>query len=91
MSRKMVVLVASCLLPLAASLAMAFEGPPTAPAEEILGSEASGPNYRVDPLVRGDGLLHIFVLNTAFGSYQIAGDDLMRERIRDEPEPGAVR
>jgi hypothetical protein len=82
-SRKMVVLVASCLLPLAASFAMAFESPPTAQAEDIFGSEASGPNYRVEPLVRSDGLLHIFVLNTAFGSYQIAGDDLMRERIRE--------
>jgi hypothetical protein len=81
--RKMVVLVASCLLPLATSFAMAFESPPTAQAEDILGSEASGPNYRVEPLVRSDGLLHIFVLNTAFGSYQIAGDDLMRERIRE--------
>jgi len=62
---------------------MAFESPPTAQAEEILGAAASGPNYRVDPLVRSDGLLHIFVLNTAFGTYQIAGDDLMRERIRE--------
>ena len=62
---------------------MAFESPPTAQAEDILGSEASGPNYRVEPLVRSDGLLHIFVLNVAFGSYQIASDDLMRERIRE--------
>jgi hypothetical protein len=62
---------------------MAFEGPPTAQAEEILGSQASGPNYQVESLVHSDGLLHIFVLNTAFGSYEIVGDDLMRERIRE--------
>jgi hypothetical protein len=62
---------------------MAFESPPTAQADEILESQASGPNYRVESLVRSDGLLHIFVLSTAFGSYQIAGDDLMRERIRE--------
>ncbi|MGO4815827.1 hypothetical protein AB4156_40695, partial [Cupriavidus sp. 2MCAB6] len=41
------------------------------------------PNYRVDPEVHSDGLLRLFVLKTAFGTFDIAGEGLMRERIRE--------
>jgi hypothetical protein len=68
--------------------AAAFEAPATTTAQAVLGADASGPNYRVDPEVRSDGLMHLFVLHTAYGSFDIAGDDLMRTRIR---ELGALR
>lgn len=64
-------------------LAAAFETPPTVSAASVLGAQASGPNYRVDPEVHSDGLLRLFVLKTAFGTFDIAGEGLMRERIRE--------
>ena len=63
--------------------AMAFEAPPTARAEAVLGAEATGPNYRVDPEVRSDGLLRLFVLRTRYGVFDVDGDDLMRQRINE--------
>ena len=75
----------SLLIPHAA---LGFEAPPTATAEAVLGAEATGPNYRVDPEVRSDGMLRLFVLRTRFGAFDVDGEDLMRERIR---ELGALR
>lgn len=63
--------------------ATAFEAPPVSSARQVLGAAASGPNYRVEEAVPGDGLLHIFTLTTELGSYQVAGDALMRERIAE--------
>ena len=63
--------------------AMAFEAPPTARAEAVLGAEATGPNYRVDPEVRSDGLLRLFILRTRYGVFDVDGDDLMRQRINE--------
>lgn len=63
--------------------AAAFEPPATTTAQAVLGEAATGPNYRVDPEVRSDGLMHLFVLNTAYGTFDIAGDDLMRMRLRE--------
>lgn len=61
--------------------ALAFETPPTVDATSVLGAQASGPNYRVDREVRSDGLLRLFVLKTTYGTFEIAGEGLMRERI----------
>ena len=63
--------------------ALAFETPPTARAEAVLGAEATGPNYRVDPEVRSDGLLRLFILRTRYGVFDVDGDDLMRQRINE--------
>jgi hypothetical protein len=73
------------LLPilLAAGPAMAFEDPPVVSAESVLGAQARGPNYTVESEVGSDGLLRLFQMRTAFGTYDIAGEGLMRERIRE--------
>lgn len=63
--------------------ALAFEDPPVTTAAAVLGAQATGPNYRVDPEVRSDGLLQLFILHTNFGTFEVAGQDLMRERIRE--------
>jgi hypothetical protein len=63
--------------------ALAFETPPTAQAEAVLRAEATGPNYRIDPEVRSDGLMRLFVLRTRYGAFDVDGEDLMRERIRE--------
>lgn len=77
--------LAAAFMALAAAAlpAAAFEAPPTATAEAVLGNLASGQNYRVDPVVRSDGFLRLFVLHTAFGPFDVAGEALMRERIRE--------
>jgi hypothetical protein len=62
---------------------MAFEIPPATEAEAILGTEASGPNYRVVSPVHSDGFMRIFVLETNYGVFQVEGDDLIRTRIRE--------
>ncbi|MFZ4530375.1 MAG: hypothetical protein ACOYOJ_01035, partial [Alsobacter sp.] len=38
--------------------ARAFEEPPVTTADAVLGAQAKGRNYRVEPEVRGDGLMH---------------------------------
>ena len=40
--------------------AMAFEDPPVVSASRVLGAQARGPNYTVEPEVGSDGLLRLF-------------------------------
>jgi len=70
------------------SHANAFEDPPVANAASLLGAQAKGPNYTVEPEVRGDGLNWSFQLRTRFGTFEVNGQDLLRQRIR---ELGALR
>ena len=65
------------------TLSQGFEAPPTSRAQEILGSQASGPNYRIDPEVRSDGLMRLYELKTSFGVFEVTGDALIRVRIRE--------
>ena len=64
-------------------LAQEFEQPPVTPADQLLGPQAQGANYSVDPTVHGDGLMHLYTLTAAGAMYQVAGDTLMQERIRE--------
>jgi hypothetical protein len=73
-------MVLACL---SSAPAVAVEAPATVTAASVLGAQASGPNYRVDQEVRSDGLLRLFVVQTAFGTFDVAGEGLMRERIRE--------
>ncbi|MHB2170214.1 hypothetical protein [Alsobacter sp. R-9] len=66
-----------------AGAALAFEDPPATTADFVLGAKATGPNYRVEQEVRSDGLMHLFVLRTTGGTYDIGGNDLMKTRIRE--------
>ena len=72
-----------CLSIALPSWAMAFETPPATEVEAILGADASGPNYRIASPVHSDGFMRIFVLDTAYGAFQVEGDDLIRTRIRE--------
>ncbi len=79
------------LLPLALVLCLAaapicaqdFEQPPDAPVTQVLGSAATGANYAVADPVYSDGLMHNFTLQTGYGTFQISGDAMMRERLRE--------
>ncbi|MBX9759709.1 MAG: hypothetical protein K2Y29_13120, partial [Beijerinckiaceae bacterium] len=65
------------------SCANAFEAPPVSRAQDILGSQATGPNYRIDSEVRSDGLMRLYELKTSAGAFEVTGDDLIRVRIRE--------
>ncbi|MFO1149585.1 MAG: hypothetical protein U1E62_14510 [Alsobacter sp.] len=78
----------AALVALGAALALAapahaFEDPPVADAEALLGAKAKGPNYRIAPEVRSDGLLRLYVVETRFGTYEVAGDDFLRRRLQE--------
>src|SRR5690242_19904562 len=82
--RARILLTAAALAGLAfVGPALAFESPPVTTAEAVLGAQAKGPNYTVEPEVRSDGLLRLFQMHTAYGTFDIAGEALMRERIRE--------
>jgi hypothetical protein len=76
-------LVALALGGALAGPAYAFEDPPVSQADTLLGDRASGSNYRIAPEVRSDGLLWLYVLETRFGSYEIAGNDLLQVRLKE--------
>ena len=67
--------VLGLLLPIrpAASPAMAFEDPPVVTAEPC-SARRPGPNYTVEPEVGSDGLLRLFQMRTAFGTFDVAGE-----------------
>ena len=75
--------VALLLAALSPGTASAFEDPPVVQAEALLGARAAGPNYRLNPEVRSDGLLHLYELQTRFGTFEVAGDDLLNVRLRE--------
>jgi hypothetical protein len=61
----------------------ALEVPRQGHAEAYLGGLARGANYKVSPVVRSDGLMRIFIVDTTYGQFQVNGLDLMRTRIRE--------
>lgn len=60
-----------------------FEQPPDTPVSQVLGAQASGSNYSVADPVYSDGLMHNFTLQTNYGSFQVSGDAMMRDRLRE--------
>ena len=50
-----------------ASRTDALELPTPEPVEKYLGETATGPNYTVKPLVRSDGVMRIFDVDTPYG------------------------
>ena len=42
-----------------------------------------GPNYRVRPLVRSDGMMRIFNVETAYGEFEFDGVDFTKMRLRE--------
>ena len=63
--------------------AQEFEQPPDSPVAQVLGAQATGANYTVADPVYSDGLMHNFTLQTNYGTFQVSGDGMMRERLRE--------
>src|SRR5262245_26410179 len=61
----------------------ALELPKPEPVERYLGKAASGANYKVRPLVRSDGVMRIFDVDTSYGKFAFAGVEFTKLRLHE--------
>jgi hypothetical protein len=62
--------------------ALGYEEPPRFLARELLPEALrAGPHHRVTDPVGSDGFLHVFVVTSDFGRFEIAGDAMLRQRL----------
>jgi hypothetical protein len=62
--------------------ALGYESPPRFRARDVLPpSSRREPHHRVTDPVTSDGFLHVFVLTSDFGRFEVAGDALLRQRL----------
>jgi len=62
--------------------ALGYEEPPRWAAREVLPESLRiGPHHLVTDPVTSDGFLHVFVIASDFGRYQLASDALLRQRL----------
>ena len=59
------------------------EKPKTEGAEKFLGPAVLGPNYRVKPRARSDGMMRIFDVETSYGVFQFDGVAFTKMRLRE--------
>ena len=69
--------------PLSATIAAPVERPKTEGAENFLGPAVLGPNYRVKPRARSDGMMRIFDVETSYGEFQFDGVEFTKMRLRE--------
>lgn len=65
------------------TVASALELPKPEPVEKYLGKAAIGPNYTVKPLVRSDGVMRIFDVDTSYGNFAFDGVEFTKLRIHE--------
>jgi hypothetical protein len=70
--------------------AIALELPKPEPVEKYLGKTASGPNYTVRPLVRSDGVMRIFDVDTPYGKFAFDGVEFTKLRIHELNAAAAI-
>jgi len=75
----MLVLVAVPLNARAATL----ELPKPQPVEKFLGKTATGSNYTVNPIVRSDGVMRIFDVDTSYGKFSFDGVEFTKLRLHE--------
>jgi hypothetical protein len=68
-----VFIAASIGLMTLSSAVLALELPKPEPVQKYLGTAATGPNYTVKPLVRSDGVMRIFDVDTPYGKFAFDG------------------
>jgi len=76
-------LVAAPLGVVALSTAGALELPKPEPAEKYLGKATSGSNYTVKPIVRSDGVMRIFDVDTTYGKFAFDGVEFTKLRLHE--------
>ena len=65
------------------STAAALELPKPEPVEKYLGKAATGSNYTVKPIVRSDGVMRIFDVDTTYGKFMFDGVEFAKLRIHE--------
>lgn len=76
-------LVVSLGLAMVPSAVRALELPKPEPVAKYLGKAATGPNYTVKPLVRSDGVMRIFDVDTPYGQFAFDGIEFAKLRIHE--------
>jgi hypothetical protein len=66
-----------------ASTAAALEVPKPEPVEKYLGKAATGSNYTVKPIVRSDGVMRIFDVDTPYGKFAFDGVEFTKLRLHE--------
>jgi hypothetical protein len=69
--------------PVSASLAAPLEKPKTVGAQVFLGPTVIGPNYKVKPQARSDGMMRLFTVETPYGEFQFDGVEFTKMRLRE--------
>ncbi len=65
------------------STVAALEAPKPEAAQKFLGAAVTGPNYKVTPVARSDGIMRIFEVETPYGQFQFDGVEFTRMRLRE--------
>ena len=76
-------LVASLGLMVTSSATRALELPKPEPVAKYLGKAATGTNYTVNPIVRSDGVMRIFDVDTPYGNFAFDGIEFAKLRIHE--------
>src|SRR4029079_3789318 len=76
-------LIASLGLMVASSASRALELPKPEPVAKYLGKAATGTNYTVNPIVRSDGVMRIFDVDTPYGNFAFDGIEFAKLRIHE--------
>lgn len=81
--------VALGVMPLS-SAAAALELPKPEPVEKYLGKAATGTNYTVKPIVRSDGVMRIFDVDTPYGQFTFDGVEFAKLRLHELDAVAAI-
>jgi hypothetical protein len=65
------------------STAAALELPKPEPAEKFLGNDVVGENYKVKPMVRSDGVMRIFDVDSSYGEFAFDGVEFAKLRLHE--------
>jgi hypothetical protein len=73
-----------------ASRTDALELPKLQPVEKYLGKSAVGANYTVEPIVRSDGVMRIFDVDTPYGKFAFDGVEFTKLRLHELDAVAAI-
>jgi hypothetical protein len=72
------------------STVAALEVPKPEPVKKYLGKSATGPNYTVKPIVRSDGVMRIFDVDTSYGKFTFDGVEFTKLRLHELEAVAAI-
>ena len=65
------------------SAAVALEAPKPEAVQKFLGTAATGANYTVKPVVRSDGVMRVFEVDTPYGDFTFDGVEFTKLRLHE--------